>query len=874
MEAEQIFLLQQRNRELEKQVKERTQKLQEQLERDRLLSGIALRIRESLCLDETLKTIVREVQQFLGCDRVLLYQLSPDGTGSVAQESVVAGRLSILGRSFPAEVFPQEYYQLYRQGRIRAIEDVEKDDVSPCLKEFLQQFDAKAKLVVPILQKKELWGLLVAHHCSETRQWQPLDINLLKQLATHIAIALQQAALYHQTQTELLERKKAQALLEESNSLLCATLDSTNDGIVIVDTKGKLVSFNHTFLEMWDIPESIVESRDEHQALVILLDQLKDPVSYLEKIRELYSQPKAESYDLIECKDGRYFERYSRPQFKAGQIIGRAFSFRDITERKLATDALQKAHDQLEIQVEARTSQLKDSLEKLRNINQQLHKEIIERQWVEKALWESKERFRNLVETSSDWTWEIDEFGIYTYVCPKVYDILGYEPEEIWGKTIFDLMPKEEAWRVASILGAIVAKQEPFICIENTFIHKNGHLAILECSGVPYFDPHGLFQGYRGVNRDITERKRAESVLRQQALVFENIEEGLIITDLQGRIIDWNRGAQRMFGYSKEEALGKTPAFLHTPEEGAVLTQQILLTVSQDDRWAGEIQFIRQDGTEGICETIVVPVENQSGERVAIISVNHDITQRKQAEIEIRKALEKEKELSELKTRFLSMASHDFRTPLATILSSSELLKYYSHRFNDDEKLKYLNKIQGQVANMTHLLDDVLFLGKAESGRINLKFISLNLPAFCRELIDEISTTKTQIHNIEFECNADSLFVEVEQTLIRKIIINLLSNAVKYSPQSSIVKLILTDEIQQIIIKIADQGIGIPLSEQPHLFEIFHRASNVGNVSGTGLGMAIVKEAVDLHGGTISFESKEGVGTMFTICIPKKQLKN
>jgi diguanylate cyclase (GGDEF)-like protein/PAS domain S-box-containing protein len=172
----------------------------QQTEREQLVAHMAQRIRQSLTLEDILNTTVAEVRNFLGCDRVLIYRLWSDGTGSAVTEAVAPGWDAILGRTFPAEVFPQDYHQLYCKGRIRAIYDVENDALAPCLVEFLHELQVKAKLVVAILQGEELWGLLIAHHCSEPRQWLPLEIDLLMKLATQVAIAIQQSELYHQLQ--------------------------------------------------------------------------------------------------------------------------------------------------------------------------------------------------------------------------------------------------------------------------------------------------------------------------------------------------------------------------------------------------------------------------------------------------------------------------------------------------------------------------------------------------------------------------------------------------------------------------------------------------------------------------------------------------
>ncbi|HBL57667.1 MAG TPA: hypothetical protein DDZ80_03675, partial [Cyanobacteria bacterium UBA8803] len=189
--------------------------LRQMAERERLIVASAQRIRQTLDLDAILETTVGEVRQFLQVDRVLVYRLWSDGTGSTVAEAVVPGCPRILGRTFPPEVFPPEVRQLYCQKRVRAVVDPETDDVAPCLVEFLQELGVKSKLVVPILNQEELWGLLIAHHCSSSRQWQQVEVDLLASLATQVGIAVHQSELYQQLSAELVERKQAEVALHQ-----------------------------------------------------------------------------------------------------------------------------------------------------------------------------------------------------------------------------------------------------------------------------------------------------------------------------------------------------------------------------------------------------------------------------------------------------------------------------------------------------------------------------------------------------------------------------------------------------------------------------------------------------------------------------------
>lgn len=245
------------------------------------------------------------------------------------------------------------------------------------------------------------------------------------------------------------------------------------------------------------------------------------------------------------------------------------------------------------------------------------------------------------------------------------------------------------------------------------------------------------------------------------------------------------------------------------------------------------------------------------------------------AKAEIRDALTKEKELGELKSRFVAMTSHEFRTPLTIILSSAELLERYSLTWSEEKKLNHLQRIQTTVKHMTGLLNDVLLLGKAEAGKLECNPAPLDVVQFCCDLIEESQIT-TESHTINFVSQTNCIHVNqdncnkayLDDKLLRHILSNLLSNAIKYSPQGGSVDFELIWQQGEVIFRIQDQGIGIPVADQAQLFNSFHRASNVGTLSGTGLGLAIVKRSVDLHGGKIAVNSEVGVGTTFTVSLP------
>jgi PAS domain S-box-containing protein len=259
---------------------------------------------------------------------------------------------------------------------------------------------------------------------------------------------------------------------------------------------------------------------------------------------------------------------------------------------------------------------------------------------------------------------------------------------------------------------------------------------------------------------------------------------------------------------------------------------------------------------------------DSTGGAMRMTGVNVDIDDRKRAEAELLAAMQREKELSELKSKFVSTASHEFRTPLATMLSSAELLEHYSENLAPEERRNLLQTIQGSAKRMSEMIDDVLTLGRAESGVLKLNLGPTNLRELCERVVSEFRIAQGKHHVITLDDRFDRLEAYMDERLLRHILNNLLSNAVKYSPTGSEVTFSLERRDEQAAIEIRDRGIGIPPEDQPRMFESFQRASNVENRPGTGLGLAIVKKAVELHGGEISLQSAVGSGTRFTVVLP------
>lgn len=383
---------------------------------------------------------------------------------------------------------------------------------------------------------------------------------------------------------------------------------------------------------------------------------------------------------------------------------------------------------------------------------------------------------------------------------------------------------------------------------------------------------------------EIIERQRVENKLRASEEKFrqltENIREVFFLTtpDLK-QILYISPAYEEVSGLSRASLYEDPKTWLESvhPEDRYRIVAALARKFPDQKDWQEEYRILRPDGSERWIWVRAFRVLNEAGIVTRIAGIAEDITERKQAQADILNALAKEKELSELKSRFISTTSHEFRTPLTTINSSAELLEHYGEKWSVERKITHLHRIQASVTYMTKLLNDILVIGKVEAGKLKLSLEALDLEKFCRTLVEEIQLQDRNQHQIIFSIRSEEKskvnmpffrLPEMDKQLLRSILENLLSNGIKYSPKESTINLILSYHNDQAIFQISDRGIGIPLPDRERLFETFHRATNVGTIPGTGLGLTIVKKCVDIHQGQISVESEVGVGTTFTVTLP------
>lgn len=384
--------------------------------------------------------------------------------------------------------------------------------------------------------------------------------------------------------------------------------------------------------------------------------------------------------------------------------------------------------------------------------------------------------------------------------------------------------------------------------------------------------------------------------------IIQNAIDGIITIDESGTIESINPSGCHLFGYEQDEVLGKNISLL-MPQPDKSRHQQYLHRYQHTGQAhiigiGREVMGLRKDGSIFPFRLAVSEVK-YDGKKI-YTSFIHDLSREKEAESklkeyalhleelveertqslrksltalqnakeEVSQSLEKERELGQLKTRFVSMASHEFRTPLSSIQLSASLVERYAQEFSNSNIAKHIAKIKNSVGNLTGILNDFLSLEKLEAGKVQAVFISFDIVKFSEEITEEMQLVAKQNQNIIYQHTGTASTANLDQALLKNCIINLISNAIKYSGENTFIEFNTEINRQQLIVVVKDNGIGIPDTDQKHLFEAFFRAHNTGNIPGTGLGLNIVTRYVNLMNGSIQFNSVVNKGTSFIMSFP------
>ena len=494
---------------------------------------------------------------------------------------------------------------------------------------------------------------------------------------------------------------------------------------------------------------------------------------------------------------------------------------------------------------------------------------VTDRIEAQQKLKESQERYKLITENSNDIVSLMDIKGNYVFISPSIKDTMGYSPEEMLGRNTTEFIHADDVEMVTNIISEGVKKKSKEEEALFRFRHKSGEWRWLEVTGGVILNEAGEPIYIRSNKTDITERKRTEDKLKKQEeqykLVSENSGDVIALNDINGRFTFVSPSCYRLAGLTVEETMAITDIYERVhPEEKDKVKHAISDTIQHGrSDTITSYRLKKKDGEYVWVGMSLSAVLDQNGRTTYIQSSTRDIS-------EIIKVLEKERQLNKLKSSFISMASHEFRTPLTTIQSSNELISMYldSSGIPVDAKLsKHVTRIRTELERLNSLLKDVFTLGRLDVGKTRLNKEITSITGIARQVVLE-NSIPFKNRDIIIKTEGEERQVLLDSLLISHVLSNLLSNALKYSADRQNPELLISFREKEISMSVTDFGIGIPKKDQDGLFESFSRATNVGDIEGTGLGLVIVKQFVEMHGGTIDFETKVNKGTTFTVTLP------
>ncbi|MCK6576945.1 MAG: PAS domain S-box protein [Anaerolineae bacterium] len=666
------------------------------------------------------------------------------------------------------------------------------------------------------------------------------------------------------------------AELERVKNRIEAIFDHSGDGILLLDVDNGIQQANYTFGMQSGLPAQNTLGRK--------LDAFVEPASAGTVNAIVQSAAASHSRQRLETRfwraDGSSFDAeisiapVNRTQPSVTSLV---CIIRDITERKQTERALEQTlHQELQFQA---------YLKALHDISIQL------------ARTEMLDDFYRVIVEQGLARFDFERLELLLYD-PAHDAAVGTYVTDMNGRVVDGRPTRRDPASLTGILKRASERSERFVFDEETMLYVDfqpigggssaaaalwdgellGWLVIdnaLERRPItqPQIDILTLYALTAG---SLLARKRAEqrtfSLSQHLDLATRSGGIGTWEWDFQTDRLIWDERMFVLHGLPAQETPlppGAANRYIHPADLTRVLSLS-LAALNEGVPYDTEYRIVRPTGEIRHLKANGITLYDAAGDPLKMVGVNWDITDLKHSEETLRQALRKEKELGELKSRFVSMASHEFRTPLATILAAAETLAAYRSRMSEDQIEARLVKIRQQVIYMKDVMEDVLHLARIQAGRVEFRPAQHNLDDLCREIIEEFDSSVQHQGRLHYTCDAPPVNADVDVRLMRQVIGNLISNALKYSPIEKPVLVRLSDDGEEQVLSVKDEGIGIPTKDLAHLFEPFHRASNVGAISGTGLGMSITRQAMEMHGGVIMVESEEGRGTTFTVILPVK----
>lgn len=794
----------------------------EQINYQRLLEGVA-RSSAILLKTDPIKQVLSQVVTEIGCatqvDRCYIFSIfyennlplvrqecewaQPGISAQIENQELQAVNLHILPGLYEQLIANKPYSGLVKNSPIRHRQLMERQDIL-------------SYLFLPIFSGSTFWGFIGYDDCKEERNWSETEINTLVTLASSIGSYTHRASLEH--------------ALKEKNAQYELALRGSQAGIWEIDLRtGK------TFIsKQWQATFGYTDLGEEGMRYTDFVAIIHpDERSFVENRLQNYLESGSGTLDLeyrMRHANGHYLWVYSRSAAewdKNGIAIRIGGSDSDITERRI--------HDQL--------------------------------------LAENERQYRELVNSLNDVVFESDIEGHFTFLNQAWEKLTGYTISESLGKSGATFVASDDENIIPAIRERILQDGVNNVSQEFRYRKKDGGAVWVYMVGNKVLNKNGEHIGYNGTITNIQSRREAElRLIESEAkyrLISENMTDLVTQHDFEGKITFVSSSLEEWLGYCPLALPSNDPYFYFHPDD----IEHIRLNAIEKLK-AGEKSIIinyrlrHATGHYVWVESLTKYVYDANNRMIAIQVSTRDITERKKAEEDVRNALEKEKELRDLKSRFIVMASHEFRTPLATIQSSLDLLQHYTGQDIEKENVKttkHFSRIRNEIKKVTELMNDILVLGKLEGGNKRLKLEKTDLTELITTLIEDSFSHGKDPRTPEFSVSGFSRQIAVDQQLLRHALSNLISNALKFSQGKPAPQLKLNYLKNKVQLSVTDFGIGIPQNEKNRIFESFYRGSNTTEFQGTGLGLVISKEFVEMHNGKIWMSSVPAQKTVFTI---------
>ncbi|AFU70581.1 two-component histidine kinase sensor with PAS and GAF domains [Psychroflexus torquis ATCC 700755] len=491
---------------------------------------------------------------------------------------------------------------------------------------------------------------------------------------------------------------------------------------------------------------------------------------------------------------------------------------------------------------------------------------------------------RQFIETANAPIFGIDNKGMVNEWNQTSEKITGFKKEDVLGQNLVKTYITED-YRdaVKKVLDNALKGQET-ANYEFPLFTKGGQRVMVLLNASTRRNAEGEIVGVLGVGQDISEmdklRTQSESVAKELRQFIETANAPIFGIDNKGRVNEWNQTSEKITRFKKEDVLGEDLVQTYITQDYQKQVKEVLDNALKGQETANyEFPLFTKGGQRVMVLLNASTRRNAEGEIVGVIGVGQDITilnehkENLESKVESRtqefqESLEREKELGQLKTSFVSMASHEFRTPLTSINAIADVILRYYEKLSRNDINKRLEKIKEEVEDMVIMLEDILIIGKSEAQKLDYNPKLLDIVALIKNIITEYQFGESEKRFIVYDISLPVIMAQVDKKWIKHIIINLFSNALKYSNKDKQIEISIKKEQSGISFSFEDYGIGISKQDIKLLFKPFHRGNNVQNISGTGLGLSVLQKAVELHKGTIEVKSKIGKGSYFRIILP------